>query len=175
MNFRCPKCKTSLRISPAKFGTLVRCPKCAHVGRTPAAEHVPLEKHPFDSRRIIFGSFLFGGLAAGALAGMNYARIGQEHKRIPAILVGGVAFLLQILLFGILLPQVPGPAACLVSAGIGWLFAKEQEPDVVQWRHRHGLEKKPSTSPALGRCLLVGIACLVVEFAIAAGVVWAIS
>lgn len=116
----------------------------------------------FGGGAFFTASFLFGSLASAAVAGMNYGRMGRGDLRLPAWMIGGLAFLAQIALLMFVIPdRLGGIFALATNLAIAAGFWAAQKREV---------EKRPQGGPT-GRLIFAGLACLVIELTVIGGAV----
>lgn len=174
----CQRCHTALtRREQGKPFCHACCGGVSHqqsfAPTTPDESFAPPTDHadrPWMPGQLLGAAVLFGPLACGVAAGINYARLGMRQYLVPCILLGSVAFLLQALF---VIFMVPGEASRFVvlaaNLGIAWLFQTTQKPVFEAWKQTHW---KPATKDEtykpnrLGLLFLVGLASLAVEVAI---------
>jgi hypothetical protein len=179
--FRCPLCKETVHVPVDYSGADVRCRKCLTriaVPRNGAPRDLSLPppttgpgavpRLPWTPLQIFAGSFLFGPLAGGVVAGLNFVRLCKPAWRIPSFVAGAVLFV-PLLLAAVLLP---GEVSRLV--GIYWNFLVAISFSLAG-RRMFARWKALSPTPAAGgkyrpccirQLVLLGLGCLAVEVAV---------
>src|SRR5262249_45449560 len=124
----------------ADFG--IRCAACPEFmdldwSRPPGGGggRAPKDVRPWTPWQIAVTSVVFGVGACGAVAGLNYARLGMRQWRIPCVVLGAVLFVVGA---GLTTFLVPNEAARLVglvanlTVGVGFMLA--QKPFFEAWK-----------------------------------------
>jgi hypothetical protein len=125
---------------------------------------------PWMPGQLLGAAVLFGPLACGLAAGINFARLGMRQYLVPCILLGAVAFLLQAtFVIFVISGEASQFVAVAINLAIAWLFQTTQKPVFEAWKEAYW---KPETKGAtykpnqLGLLFLVGFASLAVEVVI---------
>jgi hypothetical protein len=139
--------------------------------RPPGRGRAPQDVRPWTPWQIAAVSVVFGIGACGAVAGLNFARLGKRQYLIPSVVVGAVLFVVAAALTTFL---VPGEAArpvdllavdLLAQLAVGFWFLLVQKPffevwKAVNWSPKPEDRYRPN---GLGQLLLVGLVSLGIE------------
>jgi hypothetical protein len=119
----------------------------------------------------LFGiAMLFGPLAGGVAAGLNFARLGRPGLRAGAIFAGVVLFAVEAAVLLFVPEQAARMVATLANLGIGLGFMVSQKPTFDEWKAERwepaadeGERYRPNR---VGLLFLVGFACGAVQFGV---------
>lgn len=120
----------------------------------------------------IFGiSFLFGPVAGGVVAAINFRRIGQPQSAGACIALGVGAFAAFVVaaFLGGLSGQTLQLVGLVASVGSGALFQAMQREPFEAWKNAHWRPIDPDAryrGNRLGLLFLAGLGCLAAEFGI---------
>jgi WD40 repeat protein len=121
---------------------------------------------PWTPWQIAAASILFGAGVGGAVAGLNFVRLGKRQYLVPSVLLGVVLFVVAAGLAIFLVPEdLARPVGFLVNlvAGVGFMLVQKpyfEAWKTVNWTPKPGDRYRPN---GLGQLLLVGLAGLGVE------------
>src|SRR5262249_51034575 len=142
----------------------------AEVQREPAGQ-VPVgaarsEDRPWTPLQVFAMSFLFGPVAGGVIAGINFARLGKRQYLVPSILAGAVLFVL-VAGASFLVPGTAGnTVGLLANLGVGYGLLWAQQPSFAAWKAAMwapAKEGEPYKSSRFGQLFLVSLVCLGIE------------
>jgi hypothetical protein len=198
ITFTCPECRQELEVRNTLAGLSYRCWSCRSPLKVPELAGVSCsastradrrhsssaleyartaaagsaEDRPWTPMQILASCLLFGAGAGGAVAGINFARLGKRHLLVPCILLGAVAFLVTAV---VCLFLVRGDQAARLAGlglgmvvGLGFLLAQKPYFDawkMVNWAPRGGEKYRPNR---LGQLCLVCFGCLALEVGVIA-------
>ncbi len=196
--FICPECQQEIHISPNLAGLSYRCPACKNPLTVPELAEVcssrgpragrrhrlsapdrcespaisSSEERPWTPTQILATCLLFGAGACGAVAGINFARLGRRQYLLPCILLGSVAFLATaaVCVFAVRSYEAARLAGLGLglAVGVGFLLAQKPYFDawkMVNWAPRGGEKYRPNR---LGQLFLVCFASLALEVGVIA-------
>ncbi len=176
MTVNCPRCgrRRVVGARQADFG--VRCTACHEfmdVDRSdPPGEgrgRAPQDVRPWTPWQLVAASVVFGAGACGAVAGLNFARLGKRRYLIPSVVVGAVLFVVVAGLTIFLVPdEAVRPVGLLANLAIGFGFMLVQKPffedwEAVNWSPKPGDPYRPN---GLGQLLLVSFVSLGLEIGV---------
>ena len=151
IHFHCPECNEAHHARDELAGVTISCKICASRIDVPGAgtrsyagdgstdrppQAVPVG-NPWTPTQILAGSLFFGPLAGGALAGINFARLGARGYQVVCIVAGAILFLLGILVAFRLPDQAIRPVGLLMSLAIAGGFALGQKQTFDRWKEEN--------------------------------------
>ena len=172
----CARCgrRRAVEARDANFG--IRCTAChqfMEVDRSgpPQGERAAEGVRPWTPWQVAAASVLFGAGACGAVAGLNFVRLGKRRYLIPCVVAGSALF---AAVAGLAMFLVRGEAARLVGllanfvVGLGFLLV--QKPFFEAWKAENwGPEAWERYRPnGLGQVLLVCLVSLGIEVGVIA-------
>jgi hypothetical protein len=181
IQFHCPECNEALRAREELAGVTISCkacsmrvevPRSSSRGRTdsasidspPQAEEA--RGNPWTPAQIFAGSFLFGPLTGGTLAGVNFVRLGARGYQVVCIVAGAILFVLGVVIVFRLPDQAARPVGLLMSLAIGGGFALWQKATFDQWKEGHWAPSSEGERYRPGRTgllFLIALLCLAFE------------
>ena len=132
-------------------------------------EQAPQDVRPWTPWQLVGASVVFGAGACGAVAGLNFARLGKRWYLIPSIIVGAVLFVVVAWLVLFLVPdEAARPVGLLANLAIGFGFMLAQKPffedwKAVNWSPKPGDSYRPN---GLGQFWLVSFVSLGLEIGV---------
>jgi hypothetical protein len=127
----------------------------------------PTTERPWTPNQIFGVCFLFGAVAGGVIAGLNFARMGKRPYLIPCIVAGSLLFLTVAGVGVFLLPEELAHAGGLLLNGvIGLGFLLVQKPYFDVWRMTNWSPESGTEHywpGRLGQLFLISLACLAIE------------
>jgi hypothetical protein len=132
-------------------------------------ERVREVARPWTPWQILAASLLFGAGAGGAVAGFNFARLGNRQYLIPSIVAGWAVFVVGVALVVFTVPDDAARTVFFVAnvaAGIGFMVAQQPFFDVwkaVNWSPSPNARYRPNGSV---RLLLVCVVSLGMEIGV---------
>jgi hypothetical protein len=157
----------------ADFG--IRCTACHEFtdgdrSRPPRRRRAPEDVRPWTPWQIAAVSVTFGAGACGAVAGLNFVRLGKRQYLIPSVVAGWVLFAVAGLAMLLVPDQASRLVGLLMNLAVGFGFMLVQKPffDVwkaVNWGPRPGDRYRPN---GLGQLLLVCLVSLGIEIGVVA-------
>ncbi len=125
---------------------------------------------PWMPKQLLACSLLFGPLAAGIVAGVNFARMGHKSTASPIILISALFFVAELLLVALMLPEnAARPVAMLINLTFGGLLVLIQKPSFDQWKaanFRPTNAKEQYRPNELGKLFLVALGGLAIELSL---------
>jgi len=112
--------------------------------------------------------FLFGPMAAGAAAGVNFTRLGRPQLQWPCIIMGIVLFAVEaFVVVYVLEEKAIRPVGMVMNVAIGLGFMLFQKGDFEAWRAKYS-PKPPQGKDTyrpnrIGSLFLIGIGCAVAQ------------
>jgi hypothetical protein len=180
MALSCPQCgwRRVVEAGEDEFG--MRCTACYEFmyvdpSSPPGQERAPEAVRPWTPWQILAVSIAFGTGACGAVAGLNFARLGNRQYLTPSVIVGAVLF---VVVAGLALFLVPDGAGRLVgllanlTVGFGFMLVQKPFFDVwkaVNWSPKPGDRYRPN---GLGQLLLVCLVSLGLEIGVIVLLLW---
>jgi hypothetical protein len=178
MALSCPRCgrRRAVRTGQADFG--IRCTRCPEFmdverSRPPGRkrERVKEDARPWTPWQILAASLVFGAGTGGAVAGLNFARLGKRQYLIPSFVAGWAVFgLAAALVTFVVLDDAARPVGLLASLAAGLALMLAQQPffeiwKAVNWSPNPNVYYRPN---GRGLLLLICVVSLGIEF----GVIW---
>lgn len=134
---------------------------------------------PWMPQQLLAASLVFGPLAAGIVAGVNFARMGHKASARPIVLISALYFVAELLLVAVILPEgLTQPAAMALNVAFGGLLMLIQKPSFDQWKAAHFRPTKPKEQyrpNELGKLFLVALAGLAIELVLVFGLLLAVG
>jgi len=137
--------------------------------RKPA--RIPVEVRPWTPWQVLAASIVFGAGAGGAVAGLNFARLGKRQYLIPSFVAGWAVFgVAAALVTFVVLDETARPVGLLASLAAGLALMLAQQPffdiwKAVNWSPNPNVRYRPN---GRGLLLLICVVSLGIEF----GVIW---
>lgn len=137
---------------------------------TYARPSLATDSRPWMPMQLFAASLVFGPLAAGLVAGLNFSRIGHKSSARTVIVLSAFCFVAELVIVALMLPEnVARPAATLFNLAFGGLLVLIQKPAIDQWKAAHWRPKhaKDQYRPnELGKLFLAALVGLAIEVAL---------
>jgi hypothetical protein len=141
-------------------------PRGKHVEGERPAPRVAGADNPWTPMQVFASSLLFGALGGGAIAGINFARMGKRSYKVPCIVAGAVLNALWLAVVLRLPDEVAWPIRLGLSLAIALGFSLVQRPTFEAWKEANWLPAGPDDRyrpNKIGLLFAVGLVCLGVQ------------
>ena len=126
---------------------------------------------PWLPSQLVAVCWLFGPLACGAVAGVNFARMGKRAYLVPCVLAGAALFAVEALVLMFLggsVQQLRLPALLMnLAVGLGFMFA--HQPHFAEWKEESWVPRTPDERyrpTRVGLLFLIALGCAAVQVGI---------
>jgi hypothetical protein len=176
MTVNCLRCGRRRVVEARQADLGVRCRVCRELMDVDRSDlpgegrgRAPQDVRPWTPWQLVAASVVFGAGACGAVAGLNFARLGKRQYLIPSVVVGAVLFVVVAWLALFLVPdEAVRPVGLLANLAIGFGFMLVQKPffeawKAVNWSPKPGDPYRPN---GLGQLWLVSLVSLGLEIGV---------